>query len=386
MDSQSVKTLLRQLESWYYNVDFNEFVKAIEDRVIGQEEVRLVLANVYNYIGNIVEDRPVNNNMILAAPSGSGKTETYRAIKDYFCNEVPALPVYIVDVSHLTAAGFRGMDPDDILGPFYALRMIDAIGICFMDEFDKKLVSLRNSSESDLNREAQSELLTIVEGSDVSNKRGEIVNTSNVMFIALGSFDAYRDKREVVEKHIGFGAENGGEAIDHYASIVAEDMVKHGGTNELIGRFPIIANYQKLDDAAIRKIINKVTEEIHETFDCQLIIADEMFEELFEAANSKFGCRAFHSMIMNVAMRVYAKALCDRTNEVLVITIHNKNDGDYMWRKRTEEEQKYVLAFKDAMDEYRYEKDSDDEAAESFDDYSSEESYSIEDLIREGLT
>ena len=58
------------------------------------------------------------NNMILAAPSGSGKTETYRAFKDYFKKRIPALRLTISDVSNLTATGYRGAEPSSIVEPF----------------------------------------------------------------------------------------------------------------------------------------------------------------------------------------------------------------------------------------------------------------------------
>ena len=133
------------------------------------------------------------NNMILAAPSGSGKTETYRAFKDYFKKRIPALRLTISDVSNLTATGYRGAEPSSIVEPFLGCGL-EPIGIVFMDEFDKICTPSYNANHGDVHLEVQHNLLTLVEGSRVETKQG-YVNTNKLLFIGMGSFDQFR-KRE----------------------------------------------------------------------------------------------------------------------------------------------------------------------------------------------
>ena len=332
------EAILRNLKTWYRSVDFNEFVGAIEERVIGQKTVRYVCANVFNYIGNLIENRPTHNNMILTAPSGCGKTETYRALYEYFEKHVPMFPIYIVDVSQLTASGYKGLQPEDLLTPFFEMHMESAMGICFLDEFDKKLVPLHNSDDTDINREAQSNMLTLIEGSEVIGKRGETVNTAKVMFVGLGSFDAFRSKREAVTKHIGFGAENENPNIAHYEPITAENMIEHGGTKELIGRFPFIFAYDALTYEAVSRIIDKVTAAVSDSFDCDIRLEDEMIAILHDQANNKFGCRMFDSMIRSIVIKLYADALGEKTSDKLFITIQNAEYGTFTWREYTDYE------------------------------------------------
>ena len=129
--------------------------------------------------------------MMLTAPSGAGKTETYRAIKQYFGIYAPSLPVYIRDASSITATGYKGSDPAYIVAPLCHTGLHRPVGLVFLDEFDKKILPSYNAHGENTNAEAQYGLLTIVEGSDVEIKdRGRIlrVNTDKVMFIGLGSF------------------------------------------------------------------------------------------------------------------------------------------------------------------------------------------------------
>ena len=109
----------RQIRDWLEGNPYQELLEYMKSRVMGQENIAIVVANVYNYLKNVsIPDTGMEmpthgncNNMILAAPSGSGKTETYRAFKDYFKKRIPALRLTISDVSNLTATGYRGAEP-----------------------------------------------------------------------------------------------------------------------------------------------------------------------------------------------------------------------------------------------------------------------------------
>ena len=116
----------RQIQEWLEGNPYQELLEYMKSRVMGQENMAIVVANVYNYLKNVSipetgMEMPTHgncNNMILAAPSGSGKTETYRAFKDYFKKRIPALRLTISDVSNLTATGYRGAEPSSIWSRF----------------------------------------------------------------------------------------------------------------------------------------------------------------------------------------------------------------------------------------------------------------------------
>lgn len=261
----SIEAKIREdISTWLSRTPYPNFHSAIEERVTGQENLGYITAIVHNYLTCVSEERPMNCNTILAAPSGCGKTETYRALRDYFGREIPELPVYIYDASQITATGFKGSEPSDILAPFFRKGMEKAIGICFLDEIDKKLSPSYTSEGTNTNAEAQNNLLTIVEGEEVHDRLNHVVNTGNVMFVGLGSFSAFRDLREEDSGHLGFFAEaekrKQAQEASHYSEITKKDMITAGGSYELIGRFPYVVNYHSLDRESILKVISLLSE------------------------------------------------------------------------------------------------------------------------------
>jgi len=127
------------IAEWLQNTTYNDFHDCIAERVVGQEQLADLTLIAYCYLRSMAYHQPVSYNTILAAPSGSGKTETYRALRDYFKSEIPGFSINIFDVTKLTATGYRGADVTDILAPYYRKKERKAIGICFLDEIDKKM-------------------------------------------------------------------------------------------------------------------------------------------------------------------------------------------------------------------------------------------------------
>ena len=191
-----INNLLKEVKEWIQYIKFREFYDELSEHVIGQKGLFIIAANIYSYLYNVANNKPINHNMLLTAPSGTGKTETYRAIKRYFDIYIPSLPVYIRDASAITATGYRGSEPAHIVAPLTHSGLHRPIGLVFLDEFDKKIQPSFNSKGVNTNAEAQYCMLTIVEGSDVEIKeRGRVsyINTERVMFIGLGAFDYFRD-------------------------------------------------------------------------------------------------------------------------------------------------------------------------------------------------
>ena len=305
-ESKLYDTFVSSVNAWLQKTSYSEFREEIYDRVKGQEQLDLVLINIYNYLENISRGTRYCNNTIIAAPSGCGKTETYRAIKEYFAEHIKNLPIAQVDMTGITEEGFRGKDTYSLLEVFDKKEETMGEGIIFLDEFDKKMMPSWTAQNQNVNQNIQSQLLVTIEGTEVVMRTGRVIDTSRTMFIGLGAFDMCRDKKEVVVRHIGFGAEDEG-GMDHYADITREDMIDLGASYELLGRFGTIVNYHKLSANSIDHIVDEMVKNVGKAFDTEIQISDDFRQELHGSANSKYGCRLLESKIRNEAMKVYLK-------------------------------------------------------------------------------
>ncbi len=331
--------IIAEIDCWLDQIPFTEYCNVIGKSIIGQPNLSILLTNIYNYLSNLRDGRPINHNTILTAPSGSGKTETYRALKQYFNQYIPSLPVYIQDLTRLTPTGYKGMDPVDILTPFTKQPIQTAMGIVFLDEFDKKLLPSFNGMGDDSNKEVQNCLLTLVEGGMVMSRNNREIDTSQLMFIGLGSFNNFREKEKEKHKPMGFLTQPVSE-YDLYFKITKKHMVLAGGSSELIGRFPITISYQSLGEESIRKVIEKTKQNIERTFCCVIELKEPMENYLLEQANGDFGCRMIESILREESLQQYSQALlCKETSHRLVITFQDKGDVSYRWLGPSKEEQ-----------------------------------------------
>ena len=334
------------IAEWLQNTTYNDFHGYIAERVVGQEQLADFTLLVYCYLRSVAYLQPVSYNTILAVPSGSSKTETYRALRDYFKSEIPRLNVSIYDTTKITATGFKGADVTDILAPYFHRLESRAIGICFLDEFDKKMQPSYSAQGTDVNLETQNDLLTLIEGSDIHNKEGFVVNTEEMMFVAMGSFGQYRKKRTAMKKEpIGIFSHdevtiikaNSEKTRDIYTPLTREDIISVGGSNELIGRFPYLINYNRLESEAIRRIIDLTRKSVAVGLDCELSLGEPIIKDLAAAANTEFGCRLIDSQLRNVVLRALRLAL---NNEIpdkkLVIHVESEDEMRYSWRDVSE--------------------------------------------------
>lgn len=294
---------------WIDKTPFMDFCSAITKRVKGQEATEIVVANIYNYLKCVAKGKTHNNNMFLVAPSGCGKTETFRAIRDYFEVNIPELVIYQVDMTAITQEGFKGKDTQYMIEP---LKSEDnGIGIAFLDEFDKKIVPSYESGGGNVNMSVQSQILTVIEGRKEIGKNK--IYTGNTLFIAMGAFDSCRKKKAVVEKHVGFGqTSQGGQK--HYAYITREDMIDLGACYELIGRFSSIINYHELAEDTVDEIIDGMVAHVSTGFDCIVRLSEKMRKTLHDNANSQYGCRIIESIIRENVMPEYLNILKENRN------------------------------------------------------------------------
>lgn len=341
------KMAKKQIYDWIITDPYMEMLSYVQSRVMGQEDIVSVVTNIYTHLRRMIDQTPnmriqtrsSSNNMLLCAPSGCGKTETYRAIKDYFADRIPLLAVYVVDVSSLTPAGFRGSEPSSVVAPLVGYGS-EPIAIVFMDEFDKICTPSYTADHSDMHLEVQHNILTMVEGSRVETARG-VIDTKNILFIGAGSFDGFRKVRESNEKsEIGFQKDENKKS-DHYAPVTRENIITAGGCYELIGRFSYIVNYHPLDKEIVLNIIDRNRELIANDFGCELILERKVLTELCEQAGSKFGCRLLDSLMRDPVLKAYGDALqSDTYGDVLVITLKDLGTYSYDFRDYTPEEMK----------------------------------------------
>lgn len=341
------KMAKKQIYDWIITDPYREMLSYVQSRVMGQEDIVSVVTNIYTHLRRMIDQTPnmriqtrsSSNNMLLCAPSGCGKTETYRAIKDYFADRIPLLAVYVVDVSSLTPAGFRGSEPSSVVAPLVGYGS-EPIAIVFMDEFDKICTPSYTADHSDMHLEVQHNILTMVEGSRVETARG-VIDTKNILFIGAGSFDGFRKVRESNEKsEIGFQKDENKKS-DHYAPVTRENIITAGGCYELIGRFSYIVNYHPLDKEIVLNIIDRNRELIANDFGCELILERKMVNKLCEQAGSKFGCRLLDSLMRDPVLKAYGDALqSDTYGDVLVITLKDLDTYSYDFRDYTPEEMK----------------------------------------------